>query len=209
LFLYPVSVPDIAALYLALHMLESITQAFIDLIAEKRDGDAYQLLYSQYHVTLLQFATAYLKTKEPAEEIVNDVLYKVWQKKESIAEISNLRAYFFTAVRNACLNLLAKQKEEQGLLSGMSFKDLTTEDPESIIISMELHDCIRNAISALPPRCKQIYEMVRIEGLRNKDVAVQLNISVNTIDAQLAIAFKRLVQAVSAFNCKEGLPKKI
>ncbi len=186
-------------------MLESVTQAFIDLIAEKREGDAYQLLYKQYHITLLQFATAYLKAKEPAEEIVNDVLYKVWQKKETIVEISNLRAYCFTAVRNACLNQLAKQKEEQGLMSAMPFKDLTTEDPESIIISMELHDCIRNAINALPPRCKQIYEMVRLEGLRNKDVAAQLNISINTIDAQLAIAFKRLVQAVSAFNSRHPL----
>lgn len=202
-------VPDIAALYLALRMLESVTQAFIDLIAKKREGDAYQLLYKQYHVTLLQFATAYLKIKEPAEEIVNDVLYKVWQRKEHIAEIINLRAYLFMAVRNACLSQLAKQREEQGLLLDMPFKDLTTEDPESIIISSELHDCIRNAINALPPRCRQIYEMVRIEGLRNKDVAVQLNISVNTIDAQLAIAFKRLVQAVGAFNRKEGLSKKI
>ncbi|KAA2239008.1 RNA polymerase sigma-70 factor [Chitinophaga agrisoli] len=186
-------------------MLESVTQAFIDLIAEKREGDAYQLLYKQYHITLLQFAAAYLKAKEPAEEIVNDVLYKVWQKKETIVEISNLRAYLFTAVRNACLNQLAKQKEEQGLMSAVPFKDLTTEDPESIIISMELHDCIRNAINALPPRCKQIYEMVRIEGLRNKDVAAQLNISINTIDAQLAIALKRLVQAVSAFNSRHPL----
>lgn len=190
-------------------MLEPVMQAFIDLIAKEREGDAYQLLHRQYHLTLLQFATAYLKAKEPAEEIVNDVLYKVWQRKESIAEISHLRAYLFTAVRNACLNHLARQREEQGLLSGMPFKELTAEDPESIIISMELHDCIRNAINALPPRCRQIYEMVRIEGLRNKDVAAQLNISVNTIDAQLAIAFKRLAQAVQAFNQKEGLSKKI
>ena len=190
-------------------MLESITQAFIDFIAKKREGDAYQLLYKQYHVTLLQFATTYLKAKEPAEEIVNDVLYRVWQRKENIAEISNLRAYLFMAVRNACLSQIAKQREEQGLLSGMPFSDLTAEDPESIIISTELHDCIRNAINALPPRCKQIYEMIRIEGLRNKDVATQLNISVNTIDAHLAIAFKRLVQAVCVFNHKEGLSKKI
>src|SRR5690606_928109 len=158
---------------------------------------------------LLQFALAYLKAKEPAEEIVNDALYKVWQKKESIAEIGNLRAYLFTAVRNACLSLLARLKEEQDRLSGMPFKDFTAENPESIIISMELQDCIRHAINALPPRCRQIYEMVRIEGLRNKDVAARLNISVNTVDAQLAIALKRLVQAVRAFHLREGLPRKI
>lgn len=189
-------------------MLESVTQTFIDLIAEKKEGDAYQLLHKQYHATLLRFAAAYLKAKEPSEEIVNDVLYKVWLKKENVAEIGNLRAYLFTAVRNACLNQIGKQKEEQGFLSAIPFRDMTTEDPESIIISLELHDCIRNAINSLPPRCRQIYEMVRIEGLRNKDVAAQLNISINTIDVQLAIALKRLVQAVSLFNRKGGLPEK-
>jgi RNA polymerase sigma-70 factor (ECF subfamily) len=138
---------------------------------------------------------------------VNDVLYKVWQKKENIAGISNLRAFLFTAVRNACLNLMVKLKEEQSFLSGIPVQDLTAIDPESIVISTELSDCIRNAIQSLPPRCRQIYEMVRIEGLRNKDVAEQLDLSVNTIDVQLAIALKKLVQAVSTFN-RQGLSKK-
>jgi RNA polymerase sigma-70 factor (ECF subfamily) len=183
--------------------MDSVTQTFIDLISGKREDEAYRLLYKQYNGILLEFAFAYLKIKEPAEEIVNDILYKVWLKKESIGEISNLRAYLFTAIRNACLDQLQKQKEERGFIATIPFTDLTTEDPESIIISMELHDCIRNAINALPHRCRQIYEMIRIEGMRNKDVAAQLNISVNTIDVQLGIAFKRLVQAVAAFNRKE------
>lgn len=183
--------------------MDSVTQTFIDLIAGKREDEAYKLLYRQYNNTLLGFAFAYLKIKEPAEEIVNDVLYKVWLKKENVGEISNLRAYLFTAVRNACLSQLEKQKEERGFIATIPNTYFTTEDPESIIISMELHDCIRNAINALPPRCKQIYEMIRIDGMRNKDVAALLNISVNTIDVQLGIAFKRLVQAVSAFNRKE------
>lgn len=200
-------VPDIAGPYHGVHMMESVTQIFIDLIAEKKDGDAYKFLYKQYQPVLLQFATAYLKAKEPAEEIVNDVLYKVWQKKENIAAISNLRAFLFTAVRNACLNLMIKLKEEQSFLSGIPVQELTSIDPESIVISTELSDCIRNAIQSLPPRCRQIYEMVRIEGLRNKDVAEQLDLSVNTIDVQLAIALKKLVQAVSAFN-RQGLSKK-
>lgn len=185
-------------------MVESVTRTFIDLITEKKEGDAYELLHRQYHATLLQFACAYLKMKEPAEEIVNDALYKVWMKKEAIAEISNLRAYLFTTVRNACLNQLSRLKEEQFFLSSAPFKDEHTDDPESILISMELHDCVRNAINALPPRCKQIYEMVRVEGLRNKDVAEKLNISVNTIDVQLAIALKKLVQTVKRFNTRQG-----
>lgn len=190
-------------------MLEPVTKNFIDLIADKKDNEACQLLYAHYHATLLDFSAAYLKSREPAEEIVNDVLYKVWLMKENIVEISNLRAYLFTAVRNASLNLLARLKKEQHLLSGLPFKDLASEDPESLIISMELYDCIRNAINALPPRCRQIYEMVRVDGMRNKDVAEKLQISVNTIDVQLAIALKKLVQAVGAFNREKKISNKI
>lgn len=188
-------------------MLDPITTMFTDLIASNREGDAYRLLYRQYHATLLDFSTAYLKAKEPAEEIVNDVLLKVWQMKENIVEISNLRAYLFTAVRNASLDQLARLRKEQRLLSGVPLQALSADDPESLVISMELYDCIRNAIAALPPRCRQIYEMVRLEGMRNKDVSAKLNISVNTIDVQLAIALKRLVKAVSTFNKERTLSK--
>jgi RNA polymerase sigma-70 factor (ECF subfamily) len=190
-------------------MLDPVTKNFLDLIADGRDNEACRLLYVHYQATLLDFATAYLKSRPPAEEIVNDVLYRVWLMKENIVEISNLRAYLFTAVRNASLSLLAKIKKEQHLLSGLPFKDLTTDDPESLAISMELYDCIRNAINALPPRCRQVYEMVRVEGMRNKDVAEKLQLSVNTVDVQLAIAVKKLVQAVSAFNQVNKFSSKI
>ncbi|MGN6511729.1 MAG: RNA polymerase sigma-70 factor [Chitinophaga sp.] len=167
------------------------------------------MLYRQYHATLLDFSTAYLKTREPAEEIVNDVLLKVWQMKGNIVEISNLRAYLFTAVRNASLDALARLRKEQRLLSGVPLHGFSADDPERLVISMELYDCIRNAIAALPPRCRQIYEMVRLEGMRNKDVSVKLNISVNTIDVQLAIALKRLVKAVDTFNKEHTLSRKV
>lgn len=190
-------------------MLDPITTIFTGLIAENRESDAYQLLYKQYHATLLEFSVAYLKAREPAEEIVNDVLLRVWQMKGNIVEISNLRAYLFTAVRNASLNQLAKLKKEQRLLADVPLGNPAADDPESLVISMELYDCIRNAINALPPRCRQIYEMVRLEGMRNKDVSKKLNISVNTIDVQLAIALKRLVQAVSTFNKERTLSKEV
>lgn len=190
-------------------MLDPLTKAFTDLIAENRESEAYQLLYRHYHATLLDFSAAYLKAREPAEEIVNDVLLKVWQMKSNIVQVSNLRAYLFTAVRNASLDQLARLKREQRLLSGIPLRDMATDDPESLVISMELYDCIRNAINALPPRCRQIYEMVRLEGMRNKDVSEKLNISVNTIDVQLAIALKRLVNAVSVFNKERTLSKEV
>lgn len=183
-----------------LNIVEPITKTFLDLIAKNKENEAYEFLYRQYHAVLVKFALGYLKAKEPAEEIVNDVLYKVWLKREKVAEISNLRLYFFSAVRNSCLTLIAKQKREHDLMSDFPFRDMSLDNPESLLISSELQKHIKAAIESLPPRCRQIYEMIRIEGLRNKDVSEKLNISVNTIDVQLAIALKRMVRTVSIFN---------
>lgn len=190
-------------------MSETVAKSFISLIADNKESDAYRFLRQQYHVVLLQFATAYLKAKEPAEEVVNDVLYRVWMKKEGVAEINNLRVYLFTAVRNSCLTIITKSKKEQDFVMNTPFNDSTIEDPENLIITKELQECVKQTINSLPPRCRQIYEMIRIEGLRNKDVAETLNISVNTIDVQLAIALKRLIQAVNIFNQKKNLSKKV
>lgn len=183
-------------------MLDTVTQTFINLLAERKENDAYRFLHQQYYALLLKFATAYLKAKEPAEEVAHDVLYKIWLKRESVAEISNLRVYLFTAVRNRCLTLLAKHKKEQDFMANMSFEKsgAVADDPESLVISGELHEQIKKTINNLPPRCKLIYEMIRVEGMRNKDVAQKLAISVNTIDVHLAIALKRLMQTVNLYN---------
>lgn len=185
-------------------MSQPIVKSFVELIEQNRENDAYQILYTQFHSVLLQFATGYLKTKEPAEEIVNDVLYKVWSKKGAIVEICNLRVYLFTAVRNACLRQIMKNKREQSVSEKFFGSDVDEVNPENLLISMELRTLIKKTIEDLPPRCRQIYEMVRIEGLRNKDVAQKLSISVNTIDVQLAIALKRLVRAINEYNRKKA-----
>lgn len=184
-------------------MTASDTQTIIDLIAVNREDDAYKFMYDKYQSVLLRFAIGYLKVREPAEEIVNDVFYRVWENRMRIAEISNLRLYLFSSVRNACLTMLTKDKRKKILISNFSITETLQEDPESLYTCSELNELIRDTIQNLPPRCRQIYELIRIEGLKNKDVATKLNISVNTIDVQLAIAFKRLVTAINLFNQKK------
>lgn len=184
-------------------MMASDTQTIVDLIAGNKEDDAYRFMYEKYQRILLRFATGYLKVREPAEEIVNDVFYKVWDNKKRIAEISNLRLYLFSSVRNACLTSLAMDKRRKDLVSDFSFTEVLQDDPESLYISSELHVLIHRTIQDLPPRCRQVYKLIRIEGLKNKEVAVKLNISVNTIDVQLAIAVKRLVTAINSYNQKK------
>jgi RNA polymerase sigma-70 factor (family 1) len=176
----------------------------INLIAQNKGDYAYKHLREQYYSVLYKFAVAYLKSNELAEEVVEDVLFQVWSSKYKLESINNLRVYIFTAVRNRCFTQLARQKREQSLfLNTSDYKENLyfnhNINPESMMVTSELSKFIREIVDDLPPRCRQIYKMIREDGLRNKDVAEQLNISVNTIDVQLAIAIKKLSKAIQLY----------
>lgn len=162
---------------------------------------AFRQVYVFFYRPLYRFAFALVKTREPAEEIVEDVFVRVWQRRETIIEIQNLRVYLYTAVKNSALNYLS-QKARQSITEPFDHIHIGMESPagtpEQILITAEIHQKIQLAVDALPPRCKMIFKLVREDGLRYKEIAGILNISINTIDAQMAIAVKKIAAAIGA-----------
>jgi RNA polymerase sigma-70 factor (family 1) len=173
------------------------------LLARIASGDegAFRQVYVFYYKRLYQFAYALVKTREPAEEIVEDVFVRIWQQRETINSIQNLRVYLYTAIKNSALNYLS-QKARQSITEPFDHIHISvgnpTDTPEQILITAEMQQKIQTAIEALPPRCKMIFKLVREDGLKYKEIAGILNISVNTIDAQMAIAIKKITTAIGA-----------
>jgi RNA polymerase sigma-70 factor (ECF subfamily) len=163
------------------------------------DQFAFRQVYHCFHKRLFHFALALVKTKEAAEEIVEDVFIRLWNNRITITGINNLKIYLYTATKNTALNYLSK-KARESVTEPFDNIDIelseTAISPEEILITAEIYKNIRNAVEALPPRCKMIFKLIREDGLRYKEVAEILNISVNTIDAQMAIAVKRIAEAV-------------
>jgi len=163
------------------------------------DQLAFRQVYHCFHKKLFHFAFALVKTKEAAEEIVEDVFIRLWNNRASITSINNLKIYLYTATKNTALNYLSK-KARESVTEPFDNIDIelseTAISPEEILITAEIYKNIRDAVEALPPRCKMIFKLIREDGLRYKEVAEILNISVNTIDAQMAIAVKRIAEAV-------------
>ena len=173
------------------------------LLARIAAGDeaAFRQVYVYFYKRLYQFAYALVKTREPAEEIVEDVFVRVWQQRETVISIQNLRVYLYAAVKNSALNYLS-QKARQSITEPFDHIHIGVEGsagtPEQILITAEMHQKIQRAVEALPPRCKMIFKLVREDGLKYKEIAAILNISVNTIDAQMAIAVKKITAAIGA-----------
>jgi RNA polymerase sigma-70 factor (family 1) len=165
----------------------------------ENDQLAFRELYHLFHKRLHYFALALVKTKEAAEEVVEDVFIRLWNQRKDILQINNLKIYLYTATKNTALNYLSK-KARESMVEPFDNIDIALQDtgisPEQIMITRETYRNIRQAVDSLPPRCKMIFKLVREDGLRYKEVAEILNISINTIDAQMAIAVQRIAEAV-------------
>ena len=158
------------------------------------DPQAISLIYEQFFHRLTKFSFSFVKTREAAEEVVEDVIIKWWRNKNGISTIQNLSVYFFAAVRNQSLNYLERRPTYSA--SSLNQSDYSVESgaisPLEHLIISEMNQQLQVAVSSLPERCQLIFRLVREEGLKYKEVAEILNISVNTIDNQMAIAVRRI-----------------
>jgi RNA polymerase sigma-70 factor (ECF subfamily) len=165
---------------------------------------AYERLYNLLYPGLVRFAYAFVKNRETAQDIVSDVFIKLWQIRGRLAEIENLKVYVFTLARNFSYNYLTRQLKRAVL----SLEDadpevlITIEDPEALCISADAVEKIRAAIRQLPPQCRIIFQLVKEEGMKYREVAEVLHLSVLTVRNQVAIATKKIVTLLPA-----GLPE--
>ena len=170
-------------------------------IAFKRDEHCYKTLFFYFYKPLLRFALSYVKSQESAEEIVSDVLMKVWTMKEGLATINNLKVYLYRSIKNASLNYFIKNNKYE-INDIQNIEVIISPDlynPEESLLKNELRKEILAAINELPPKCQMVYKLVREDGLSYREVAVIMNISENTVDRHLNNALHKLVKAVKLY----------
>jgi len=158
------------------------------------DGQAYKELFVLYYPRLLQFSYSFTHCKESAEEIVSDVFLKIWLRRKSLPEVENLHLYLYVSTKNLSLNCVLKQKR----IKTFSLEEVKVEfnsiyfNPEQLYITSEMFKRIQFAVGQLPPKCQLIFKLVKEDGLKYKQVAELLNLSVKTIESQMAIAIRKI-----------------
>lgn len=168
-------------------------------VALFNDEQAYESLYRMYYTPLMHLAQALVKSKQLGEEIVSDVFIHIWERRKQLTTVKNLTLYLYTSTRNTALNYLKKQKRERVHPLDDAAVVINDRDvnPEQLLITAELLKRIQEAIRQLPPKCKLIYQLVKEDGLKYREAAKILNLSIKTVEAQMAIAMKRIHEAVS------------
>lgn len=166
----------------------------LSAIAFTNDQAAYKELFLLLHGRLKQFAYSILKSQEEAEELVSDLFIKVWEKRDQLTTIDSPLLYFYATAKNLAFNRLNKQKRQQNLRPEEWLVQLNSIyfDPEQLMMTEEMMRQIRQAVNNLPPRCRLIFKLVKEDGLKYKEVAELLQLSIKTIEAQMAIALRRI-----------------
>lgn len=158
------------------------------------DQRSFNTLFELYFKRLLNWGIHYSKNKEAAEEIVSDVFVKLWQNREHLDSILKPEIYLFTAVKNNALNYLNTFSRNKVVYLEDSQKETISywEDPEKELEKKELHLKFQQAIEILPGQSKLIFRLVKEEGLKCREVAKILQISIRSVENQVFRAVKKL-----------------
>lgn len=155
--------------------------------------NAYEELYYRYHDLLYGYIYNKLKDKEEAQDVVHDVLIKLWTNRAQLENVKSLKSYLFTSVRNKAFDFFAQKKISDKYLD--SLKDALAQyspTADYTIREKDLDVYIKKQISLLAPKMREVFELSRYEYRSNAEIAELLGISKNTVETQIKRALKVL-----------------
>ena len=176
-------------------MIQNIEiKQLLERLSQNACEKAYKSLFLLLFPRLVEFSNSIVKSKEDAEEVVSDFFIKVWQKRSTLTSIENPKLYCFVSVKNLSINRLLANKKNIAPQVDEWDTNITSVffNPEELMISKESVAKIMTSVNQLPPKCRTIFKMVKEEGLKYNDVAKLLDISPKTVEAQMAIALRRI-----------------
>jgi RNA polymerase sigma-70 factor (family 1) len=164
------------------------------MIKELRAGreSAWEELFKTYYRPLSVFAVKYLEDLEISKEIVQDLFAFLFETRKSLVITVSLESYLYRSVRNRCLNHIHKQQTREKHLARLHAESANPEDLEAMIRETELEHLVFRIVSSLPPRCREIFMLSRVDGRSNEEIAKMLKISKRTVETQVSNALKAL-----------------
>jgi RNA polymerase sigma-70 factor, ECF subfamily len=167
-----------------------------DLILRLKEGDSksYETLFQLVYPQLCAYANKFLNDIDEAEEIVQEVFYKLWENRNRLDEDDSVRGYLFTSVKNRCLHFLEHQKVKSNYSKILQYVYANSQEDSAheILVANELDKEFTRALERLPSECRKIFELNRVQGLKYAEIASHLKISQKTVETQMSRALHKL-----------------
>ncbi len=154
---------------------------------------SFELLFKAQFKGLHGYAFSIVKDMIAAEEVVQNVFYKLWERKGQIEIETSLKAYLYKAVYNDSLNYIKHQKVRLAYAAHVTRQsDKEAENASGKVLAGELKGKIHRAMNELPEQCRTIFQLSRFEGLKYQEIANVLGLSIKTVENQMGKALKIL-----------------
>lgn len=165
-----------------------------DLWRELRAGsrEAFDAIFRGHYARLVATAQAIVSERAVAEELVQDVMLELWRRRSTLVLESTLAAYLHRSARNRALNYVRHERVTRQAEPELTASAGAPASPDHGVRQAEIDAAVRAAIVALPPRCREVFELSRVQGLRYAEIASVMDISVKTVEAQMAKALRVL-----------------
>jgi RNA polymerase sigma-70 factor (ECF subfamily) len=162
--------------------------------------ESFEKLFKEYFKPLTSFAFKFVKDIDDAKSIVHDVFMKLWKKKDEIDMSRSVKSYLFTSVNNRSLNFIRDHKKFTDDEFIMDIQHDENWEPANEMTADEIQKKVDATLESISPKVKQVFQMSRNEGLKYKEIAEKLGISVKTVETHMSTALKALRE-----NLKEYL----
>ncbi len=160
----------------------------------------FEDLFRTYFSSLCFFSMKYVSDLDTSKEIVHSIFVKLWEKRNELETGISLKSYLFTSVHNRSLNYIRDRKKFRvGEAGDEDFKSSEAGSDLAGLEYNELESKIDGLIKGLPEKCRIIFELSRFEGLKYKEIANKLNISIKTVEAQMSKALKILKEGMKGY----------
>lgn len=169
-------------------------------LLRRGDSGAFEKIFRKYFKSLHAYAYSFMKDDELAEEIVQNVFCRIWERRDLLNADGALKAYLYRSVHNESLNYLKQQKTRSAFIVHYSkAEEITSAQASDKVMVAELDRQIQKALNELPQQCRTIFQLSRFEQLKYQQIADQLNLSVKTVENQMGKALKVLRLKLAEF----------
>lgn len=156
-------------------------------------GKSFEKLFRDYFRPLTVYAKQFVRDQELAEDIVQDLFLYLYEKRESSQFENPESNYLFKLVRFRCINKLKHYKvrteKHQAIYDSLN---PNTDDPHELAVLIELENKYLEVLESLSPRCRKVFEMSRLEGKKNQEIAEELRLSKRTVETHITLALRVL-----------------
>ncbi len=167
---------------------------------KRKEKTAFDYVFHLYYSSLCAFCLKYVDNEQVAEDTVQDFFVHFWLNITNLSIETSLKSYLFSSVRNRCLDYKKhckiKEKHKDFIVKTTDELEHSTEH---FLAESELRQALQSAKAKLTPRCREIFDYSRTEGLSNKEIAEKLHLSKNTVQLQISKALKVLREELSEF----------